>query len=131
MTTTHTPAGARTDLDNLLDDLTGFTWLPGITQILDGIRTTARAAATGHLDLDATQTLFAVLTGAADGTDLVGALAELTAQIATPDTNPALTHLDPHAQKRVQQHGEQARYALLEPDLHAPAAEASAAISSY
>lgn len=95
-----------TALDDTLDDLAGLAWLPGIGQILDGIRTAQRAAHDGRLTLDATQTL-AVLLGNPSGPDLIEALAHLAQDLTHPDTNPTLTALDPDTCKAVQLLGEQ------------------------
>lgn len=94
-----------TPLDDTLDDLDGFAWIPGMAQILDGIRTAQQAAANGQLNLDATQTLL-VLLGNPNGPDLQQALAELAQTITNPDTNTALRALDPHTVKTVQHLGE-------------------------
>lgn len=93
------------DLNDTLDDLAGFDWIPGIGQVLDGIRTAQHAAATGALDLDATQTLLTLL-GNPHGPDLVEALASLAATVTNPATNTALNALDPETAKQVQHHGE-------------------------
>lgn len=119
-----------TDLDNVLDDLAGLTWIPGITQILDGIRETQTAIAEGALSLDATQTLIASIAGST-GADLVSALAHLTAHATNPHTNPALQQITAAQQKDCQRHGEAALYHLADDWLHQHASEASAAISSY
>ncbi|MGW0948530.1 hypothetical protein ACWD4O_39070 [Streptomyces sp. NPDC002623] len=93
-------------LNDVLDDLNGFDWIPGITQILDGIRTIQDAAAEGGLSLEATQTLLALL-GNPDGPDLTEALAVLAATVTNPTTNPALHTLDDDTAKAVQLLGEQ------------------------
>ena len=94
-----------TTLDEILDDLSGFTWIPGIGQVIDGLRTTRTAAATGQLTVDGTQTLLALL-GNPHGPDLIEALAGLAQTITNPTTNKALTDLDPQAVKTVQLEGE-------------------------
>jgi len=94
-----------TALDDTLDDLAGFGWIPGLDQILDGIRTAKAAAAAGELSLDATQTLLALL-GNPDGPDLPEALAGLAPTITNPATNPALDQLAPDTAKAVQLLGE-------------------------
>ena len=119
-----------TDLDDVLDHLAGLDWIPGIGTILTGIREAQTAVLAGRLDLDATQTLIATTAGSA-GADLITALAHLAATATNPDTNPALRHLPLDQQKDTQHHGEIALYALTDTDLHQPASEASAAISSH
>lgn len=94
-----------TPLDETLDDLTGFTWIPGLQQILDGLRTAQHAANTGQLTIDGTQTLLTLL-GNPHGPDLQEALAHLAQEITSPDTNQALTVLDPDTAKTVQLYGE-------------------------
>ncbi|MEU5660100.1 hypothetical protein ABZ802_31455 [Streptomyces sp. NPDC047737] len=121
---------ATTDLDDVLDDLAGLTWIPGINTILTGIRETQDAINEGHLTLDATQTLLAGTAGSA-GADLVTALAHLVTTATNPDTNPTLRRLPLDQQKETQHHGEIALYNLTDTDLHQPASEASAAISSH
>ncbi|MFG2677025.1 hypothetical protein [Streptomyces sp. NPDC048445] len=125
MTTTRV-----TEFDNVLDDLAGLTWLPGITQILDGIREAQTAISRGDLTTDATQTLIAGIAGSA-GADLVSALAHLTAHATNPHTNPALHQLPATQQKETQHHGETALFHLTDTWLHQHASEASAAISQY
>jgi hypothetical protein len=119
-----------TDLDDVLDDLTGLDWIPGITSILTGLRETQDAILAGRLNTDATQTLIAATAGSA-GADLVTALGRLVAAATNPDTNPTLRHLPARQQKEAQHHGELAAYALADTDLHQAASEASAAISQY
>lgn len=94
-----------TTFDEILDDLSGFTWIPGIGQVIDGLCTTRTAAATGHLSVDGTQTLLTLL-GNPHGPDLIEALAGLAQDITNPTTNHALTDLDPEAMKAVQLEGE-------------------------
>ncbi|MGW1468440.1 hypothetical protein ACWCPT_29360 [Streptomyces sp. NPDC002308] len=119
---------ATSDLDGLFEDLAGFSWLPGIDQVLNGFRAVAAATESGDLTVDQTQTLLAVLAGAPDGTDLLGVIAHLVTLTAT---NPGLARIPAHRQKAARQHTERTQALLLDPDLHTPAAEASAAISSY
>ncbi|MEE1812609.1 hypothetical protein [Streptomyces sp. BE133] len=127
-----TPAPAIDgDLADLLDDLAGLSWLPGFDHLTAFIRMAAEAAARGELTPDATQTYISALAGSSDGTDGLTAFAHLIARFATADTNPALRNLPLDQQKLAQQHGEQALFALTDPDLHQHASEASAAISSH
>ncbi|MFF1444139.1 hypothetical protein [Streptomyces sp. NPDC058295] len=79
-------------LDDTLDDLSGFGWIPGLDQMLDGIRIAKEAAANGELSLDAAQTLLTLL-GNPDGPDLPEALAGLAADVTNPATNPTLDEL--------------------------------------
>ncbi|MFG2540651.1 hypothetical protein ACGFU4_35975 [Streptomyces sp. NPDC048511] len=123
-------AQTATELDDVLDDLTGLDWIPGINTILTGIREAQTAILAGRLDPDATQTLIAATAGSA-GADLVTALAQLVATATNSDTNPALRQLTDRQQKDTQYHGEIALHALTDTDVHQPASEASAAISSY
>lgn len=95
-----------TGLDDTLDDLAGFAWIPGVDQILDGIRTAQEAAARGELSLETAQTLL-VLLGNPNGPDLPEALALLAQDITNPATNPILDTLDPDTAKDVQRLGEQ------------------------
>ena len=95
-----------TALDDTLDDLAGFDWIPGIAQILDGLRTIRDAAANGQLTADATQTLL-VLIANPHGPDLTEALAHLVQDLTNPDTNRALTALPDDVAKDVQLLGEQ------------------------
>jgi hypothetical protein len=92
-------------LDDTLADLEGFGWIPGLDQMLDGIRIAKEAAANGELSLDMAQTLLTLL-GNPAGPDLPQALADLAADVTNPDTNPTLTQLDPETAKQVQLHGE-------------------------
>ncbi|WP_046248113.1 hypothetical protein [Streptomyces sp. MBT28] len=92
-------------LDDTLDDLAGFGWIPGIQNLLDGITAIQAAANAGQLTPDATQTLLSLL-GNPHGPDLQAALSLLAPEITNPDTNPALASLDPHTAKEVQFLGE-------------------------
>ncbi|MFB7738317.1 hypothetical protein ACFC08_28795 [Streptomyces sp. NPDC056112] len=94
-----------TALDDTLDNLAGFAWLPGIGQILNGLNTAQQAARNGQLDLEATHTLLSLL-GNPNDPDLTAALAHLAQEITNPDTNPALTALDDDTAKTVQLLGE-------------------------
>jgi len=117
------------DLGNILDDLAGFTWIPGILRILDGIRETAEAAAAGQLSLDQTQTALAVIAGAS-GVDLLTLLGALARDLTDSTTNPALDQLPDDARKTTQLHGEHlVRHLADDHQLHQHAAEAAAAIT--
>lgn len=94
-----------TTLDEVLDDLSGFAWIPGMAQVIDGLRTAQHAAATGQLSVDGTQTLLTLL-GNPHGPDLIEALAGLAQTITNPTTNRSLTDLDPEAVKAAQLEGE-------------------------
>ncbi|PVC80636.1 hypothetical protein DBP19_36470 [Streptomyces sp. CS090A] len=111
-----------TDLAGTLDDLDGIH--PGIDLIRDGIRLLALDRHT----TDGTQTLLAALAGSA-GADVITAIGNLVARLATADHNPALRTLPLDTQKAAQRHGEQAAFHLSDPDLAAHASEASAAIT--
>ncbi|MFD7867341.1 hypothetical protein [Streptomyces sp. NPDC059783] len=119
-----------TDLDNTIDDLTGCTWLAGVSQILTGLRQAQDAITRGDLSLDATQSLIAVLAGA-DGVDIVTAIGQLIAHAAGADTNPVLRTLTREQQKNTQHQGELALFDLAHPSVHQAAANAAAAISHY
>ncbi|KPI31443.1 hypothetical protein OV320_2659 [Actinobacteria bacterium OV320] len=93
-------------LDDTLDDLAGFAWIPGVDQILDSIRTAKNAAARGELSLETAQTLLTLL-GNPAGPDLPEALAGLATDVTNPATNPTLNSLDPDTAKDVQRLGEQ------------------------
>ncbi|MFE7111783.1 hypothetical protein ACFU98_29565 [Streptomyces sp. NPDC057575] len=112
------------DLAGVLDDLDGIH--PGIDHLRNGIR----LLALDRHSADKTQTLLAALAGST-GADILTALAHLVARLSTADTNPALCHLPLAQQKTAQRHGETALYDLTDPQLHQPASEASAAISSH
>lgn len=122
------PVHHDTHLDGALDDLDGLTWIPGVEQILTGFREAAVAAARGDLSLDATQSLIAAIAGS-PGADLVSTLGYLIQHLTNPTTNPTLTNLPADKQKTAQRYGEQTAHLLDDPDLHHPAAEASAAIT--
>lgn len=94
-----------TALDDTLDDLAGFAWIPGVQQIVDGLAAAQQAANNGQLSTEATQTLLSLI-GNPHGPDLQEALAGLAQEITHPDSNPALTALDPHTAKQVQHLGE-------------------------
>lgn len=94
------------EFDDVLEDLAGFSHLPGFGQILDGLRTIREAAAAGQLSLDATQTLL-ILCGNPSGPDLPELLAHLAKDLTNPDTNPTLTTLAPDTVKDIQRLGEQ------------------------
>lgn len=94
-----------TALDDTLDDLAGFDWIPGIAQFLTFARTAQHAAVTGQLDADATQTLL-VLIANPHGPDLTEALAHLVQDLTNPGTNRALAGLPDDVAKQVQHRGE-------------------------
>ncbi|MFJ2279249.1 hypothetical protein ACIOEZ_34435 [Streptomyces sp. NPDC087866] len=123
-------AAADTDLDNTIDDLAGFGWIPGIDQILDGLAVAQDAITRGDLTPDATQTLIAVLAGSA-GVDLVTAIGQLITHATDPDTNPALHTLTRDQQKETRHQGELALFDLTDPRIHQAAANASGAISHH
>lgn len=123
----HTEGNAVSNVDDselgdVLDDLASIH--AGIDLIRDGIRHLAHDRHTP----DTTQTLIATLAGSSDGTDVIGALGHLIARLTDADTNPALRTLPLDQQKKTQHHGEQALFALTDPYIHQPAAEACAAI---
>ncbi|MGW7630469.1 hypothetical protein ACWGKO_16260 [Streptomyces griseoincarnatus] len=92
-------------LDEALEDLDGFAWIPGIGQILDGARTLHTAIRTGQVDADATQTALTILANP-HGPDLVEILALLVQDLTNPQTNPALAALPDEVAKDVQLLGE-------------------------
>lgn len=102
---TPAPCPLGDELADALDDLAGLAWLPGMSDILTGIRTAQAAAAAGELTLDQTQTY---LSGLADphNQDLTLVLALLARCLTNPATNPALLSLDLDTQKDVQHLGE-------------------------
>ncbi|MFC9891547.1 hypothetical protein [Streptomyces pilosus] len=102
-----------TALDDTLDDLAGFDWLPGIALILEGLRTIRDTAANGQLTADATQTLL-VLAANPHGPDLTEALAHLAQDLTNPTTNQALTGLPDDVAKKVQHLGELHAYETAE-----------------
>jgi hypothetical protein len=110
------------ELGGTLADIAGIH--PGIELIRDGIRLLAH----DRHDLRTTQVLLATLAGSPDATDVLGAIGQLVARLAHPDTNPALRTLPLEQQKTAQLHGEQAAYHLTDPDLRDPAANTNAAL---
>lgn len=102
-----------TALDDTLDDLAGFDWIPGVAQILHGLATARDAAANGQLTADATQTLL-VLIANPNGPDLTEALAHLVQDLTNPATNRALTGLPDEVAKKVQHLGEMHAYETAE-----------------
>ncbi|GGS96290.1 hypothetical protein [Streptomyces violaceus] len=92
-------------LEDTLDDLDGFAWIPGVQHFFQFMQEARQAAATGRLSLDATQTLLSLL-GNPNGPDLPQALADLAQDLTNPDTNTALNGLDPDTVKEVQLLGE-------------------------
>lgn len=93
------------ELLDLLDDLDGFAWMPGMDLILAGVRQAAEAAADGSLTLDETQTQLAVI-AQPGGTDLTELLALLARTLTSPTHNRALDQLDADTAKTVQRLGE-------------------------
>src|SRR4051812_10233035 len=121
MTTTTAPAPVLgDDIESIIDDLYGID--PHLDRALDALTDLA----TTRRDADRTQTVIACLAGSR-GADLVSFIGSLV-QHLTSDANPALADLPAHRQKNACRWGEQAAAALLDPDLHAPAAEACGAI---
>jgi hypothetical protein len=114
-----------TELGDVLDDLAGFAWIPGIGQILAGFRETAEAAAAGHLTTDQTQTTLAVTAGS-PGVDLLTVLGLLARHLT--DTNPALAAIPDDARKEAQRHTENLVRHLADDELHQHASEAAAAV---
>jgi hypothetical protein len=114
-----------TELGNVLDDLTGIH--AGIDLIRDGIRHLAHDRHTP----DTTQTLLATLAGSSDGTDVIAAIGLLVARLTHTDSNPALRTLPLDRQKNAQREGEQALFALTDPYIHQPTAEACAHIDQF
>ncbi len=102
-----------TALDDTLDDLAGFDWIPGIAEFLAFARTARDAAAHGQLTADATQTLL-VLIANPNGPDLTEALAHLVQDLTNPATNRALTGLPDEVAKKVQHLGEMHAYETAE-----------------
>jgi hypothetical protein len=123
----HTDGNAVPPLDDelagLLEDLADVHDA-GVDQIIAGLRLIALS----RHSIDRTQTLVAVLAGGADGLNLVAAIGQVIARLATPDTNPALRTLPFDQQKRAQLHGETTAFVLAHPDLTQFASDTSAAI---
>ncbi|MFF7335424.1 hypothetical protein [Streptomyces sp. NPDC008150] len=103
---------SATPLQDTLDDLSGYDWIPGVTQIVDGIRSAQHAVAAGQLSLDATQTLLSLL-GNPNGPDLLTALAHLVQHVTSP-ANPSLGALPDDVRKTVQHCGEAHAYETAE-----------------
>jgi hypothetical protein len=118
---------ADTDLGGVLADLAGFEWIPGISKLREALTEMAEAVLAGRLDTDASQTLTACLAGS-NGADALTAIGHLAALTTSPDTNPALTHIDPDQAKEARLHGELLVHHLADDDLHQHASEAAAAI---
>lgn len=95
----------HTELADALQDFAGLGWIPGITQILDGLTTIDHAARTGRLSADATQTLLTTIANP-NGPDLTHLLA-LTIKTLTGPDNQALHGLDDDTRKQIQHLGEQ------------------------
>jgi hypothetical protein len=112
------------DLEILLDDLDGLRWLPGMAQILDGFRTTLTAQFTP----DETQTLCAGIAGSA-GADLLSLLGRTVQHLTDPASNPGLSALSEEQRKAARTAGERTAFALDDPDVHQPAADAAGVIS--
>ncbi|MFI2620365.1 hypothetical protein [Streptomyces sp. NPDC018584] len=110
-----------TELGELLADLRGVH--AGVDLVLDGLRLIAH----DRHSIDRTQTLCAALAGNAD-CDLITAIAYTVQRLADADTNPCLRALPLEQQKTARLAGEQAAYALTDPDLHQYASETAAAI---
>lgn len=128
MTNTGIGYGQDTELDNLLDDLAGTAWFPGMSDILNGFATMAAAIADGDLSVDASQTLAAVLAGSPDGTDILTLLGHLVAHVADSDTNPTLRTLPAGHQELARKHAARLTYHLTDDWLHQHASEIAAAI---
>ncbi|MFF7631444.1 MULTISPECIES: hypothetical protein [Streptomyces] len=109
------------DLAGCLEDIQGVH--AGITLIADGLKLLALS----RLTADETQTVIATLAGSA-GADVVSACGHLIARL-TSHANVATRHMPREQAKQVQHRGEVAQFHLLDPDLHQPASEASAAIT--
>jgi len=118
------PPITGTDLGDVLDDLEGIH--AGIDLIRDGLR----LLALDRHDLNDTQVLLATLAGSPDGTDVLGAVGQLVARLANPDSNPALRTLPLDAQKTARRHGELTAYHLGDPDLRDSASNANAALDT-
>ena len=101
-----------TALDDTLDDLAGFDWIPGIALILDGVHALNQAARTGQLTADGTQTALTLLANP-HGPDLPHLIAALVQTLTSPD-NRALTGLPDDVAKKVQHLGELHAYETAE-----------------
>lgn len=113
-----------TDLGDTLADLDGIH--EGLDLIRDGIRLLAH----DRLDLNTTQVLLAALAGSPDSTDLLGAIGQLVARLASADTNPALRTLPLDQQKQAAHQGWLTSHSLDDPDLRTSTATANAALDS-
>ncbi|MGV9891711.1 hypothetical protein [Streptomyces sp. NPDC003395] len=111
-----------TDLGGILADTADIH--AGIDLIRNGIRLIAH----DRHDINTTQLLLATLAGSPDGTDILGAIGQLVARLASADTNPALRTLPFEQQKKATHQGELTAYTLNDPDLRNPAANANAAL---
>ncbi|GAA3808719.1 hypothetical protein [Streptomyces chiangmaiensis] len=117
---------AGTDLGDTLDDLADIGDRD-VARIASAIGRIAVRARNGRIDREDAQLLLAAIAGSPDGTDLVGALGLLVAEL-TADTNPALSSLTDDARKEAARHGEETAYALTDYTLRAPASRACAAL---
>ncbi|MFD7995489.1 hypothetical protein [Streptomyces mexicanus] len=102
----------HTELADALQDFAGLGWIPGITQILDGLTAIDHAARTGRLSADATQTLLTTIANP-NGPDLTHLLA-LTIKTLTGPDNQALHGLDDDTRKQIQHLGEQHAWEVAE-----------------
>ncbi|MFC9497617.1 hypothetical protein [Streptomyces sp. NPDC056982] len=117
-----------TDLGELLGELAGFDWIPGVAKLREALRDIGEAVLAGRVSPDASQSLVAVLAGS-NGADVLTAIGHLTALATNPDTNPALAQLDDDQAKEARLHGENLVHHLADDDqLHQHAADAAAAI---
>ncbi|MFI8792671.1 hypothetical protein [Streptomyces sp. NPDC055105] len=123
-----------TELGELLGELAGFDWIPGVAKLREAMRDMGEAILAGRVSPDASQSLVAVLAGS-NGADALTAIGHLTALTTNPDTNPALAQLAPDQAKAARLHGENLVHHLADTaafahdhDLHQHAADAAAAI---
>lgn len=113
-------AAIDADLDGLLLELSEVPELVPLCDVIRDLVTTEHA-------LTRIPTIVASVAGIRDGNDAVGALALAIQNLASPH-QAAIAVLPAPQQKEIQQAGEQAAFALLDPDLRDHAAETSAAI---
>ena len=125
MSSLHPSPVDGSDLAGLLDDLADTD--RDIDRITAALRRIATRARNGRINREHTQLLLATIAGSPDGTDLIGALGLLIADLT--DHNPALDTLTDDARKTANTAGQEAAFLLThDDDLRRPASEACAAL---
>jgi hypothetical protein len=105
-------AGRDSELGDALLDFEGLRWIPGISQILDGLTELDAAARAGRISPDATQTLLSTI-ASPDSVDITHLFALAVTTLTGPE-NRALDGLDEETRKAVQHLGEQHAFTAAE-----------------